>query len=73
MLLAGFGIVVFLAARRGAAMTRQIFSNTSAAACIALALSAAAYAIIAVRLDVLTYIAAAMLVVAVFLEAISTA
>lgn len=69
VLLVGFVVVLFIARRRGAAVTRQVFSNTSGAVCSALALLGAAYAIIAARLDVLMYLAAAMLAIAVFLEA----
>ena len=69
VLLVGFVVVLFVARRRGAAVTRQVFSDTGGAVCTALALLGAPYAIIAARLDVLAYIAAAMLAIAVLLEA----
>jgi hypothetical protein len=74
LLLAGLGTVTLsawpvghLASRSGP--FKQIFSTASVAACVALAVVGAGYAIAGARFDSLTYLAAAMVVFAVGLEA----
>jgi membrane protease YdiL (CAAX protease family) len=69
VLLAGFVIGAMVTWRRGAATFKQIFSTASVAACVALAVLGAGYAIAGARFDSLTYLAAAMVVFAVGLEA----
>ncbi|MDQ2841743.1 MAG: CPBP family intramembrane metalloprotease [Acidobacteriota bacterium] len=69
-LLVAFVIGMFITWRRGVAMIRQVFSNASAAACAALAVVGAGYAIMAARDEPLVYVAAAgAVVLAVGLEA----
>jgi hypothetical protein len=65
-----FAIIVFFAWRGGARAFRQVFSNTSLAACAMLALLETAYVIAAGRIDSMAYMAIGMLLVAVALEAI---
>jgi hypothetical protein len=54
---------------RGARALKQVFSNTTLAACAALALLETAYVIAAGRISSMTYVAIGMLLVAVALEA----
>ena len=69
VLLAAFVICAMITWRRGVAALKQIFSTASIAACVALAVVGAGYAIAGARFDSLTYLAAAMVVFAVGLEA----
>ena len=65
-----FGVTrVEITWRRVAATFKRIFSNASVAACVALAVVGAGYAIAGARFDSLTYLASAMVVCAVGLEA----
>lgn len=70
VLLAAFVIGSMVAWRRGAAALKQIFSTSSVAACVALAVVGAGYAIAGSRFDILTYLSAAMVVFAIGLEAL---
>jgi membrane protease YdiL (CAAX protease family) len=65
-----FAIIAFFAWRGGARAFRQVFSNTTLAACGALALLETAYVIAAGRIGSMAYVAIGMLLVAVALEAI---
>ena len=69
VLLAACVIGAMVVWRRGAATFKQIFSTASVAACVALAIVGAGYAIAGARFDSLTYLAAVMVVFAVGLEA----
>jgi hypothetical protein len=55
--------------RRGRAVIRQVFSTGSGAACGALAVVGAGYAMVAYRIDALAYVGAGLVVLAVGLEA----
>jgi membrane protease YdiL (CAAX protease family) len=70
VLLAAFVIGAIFSWRRGVATFKQIFSTASAVASVALAVVGAGYAIAAARFDIVTILAAAMVVFAVVLEAI---
>jgi membrane protease YdiL (CAAX protease family) len=69
VLLAAFVIGAIFSWRRGVATFKQIFSTASAVASVALAVVGAGYAIAAARFDIVTILAAAMVVFAVVLEA----
>ena len=69
VLLAAFVIGAIFSWRRGAAAIKQIFSTASVAACVALAVVGAGYAIAGARFDSVTILAVAMVVFAVGLEA----
>jgi membrane protease YdiL (CAAX protease family) len=69
VLLAACVIGAMVAWRRGAAALKQIFSTASLAACAVLAVVGTGYAIAGAQFDILTLLAAAMVVFAVGLEA----
>jgi membrane protease YdiL (CAAX protease family) len=69
VLLVVFAAGAFFAWRGGRRAIRQVFTNTSAAACVLLALILAAYAIESHRINVMTWIAIGMLVAALGIEA----
>jgi hypothetical protein len=69
-LLLVFAVIAFFAWRGGARAFGQVFSNTTLAACAALALLETAYVIAAGRIGNMAYVAIGMLLVAVVLEAI---
>ncbi len=70
VLLAASVIGAMIIWRRGAAAFKQVFSTASVAACVALAVAGAGYAIAGARFDSLTYLAVAMVVFAAGLEAV---
>jgi membrane protease YdiL (CAAX protease family) len=55
--------------RRGAAVVRQVFSDATVVGCIVLGVVGAGYAIASARVEGFVFVAAAMVVLAVFLEA----
>lgn len=69
VLLTACVIITIVIWRRGAAALKQIFSTSSVAACVALAVVEAGYAAAGARFDSLTYLAVVMVVFAVGLEA----
>jgi len=70
VLLVVFAIGAFFVWRGGLRAVKQVFTNTSVAACIVLAVTLALYVIEAHRIDGMTQIAIGMLVIALSLEAI---
>jgi membrane protease YdiL (CAAX protease family) len=69
VLLAAFVIGAIVTWRQGAAALKKVFSTSSAGACVALAVVGAGYAMAGARFDSVTYLAAAMVVFAIGLEA----
>ncbi len=69
VLLAALVIGALVAWRRGAAALKQVFSTSSIAACVVLAVMGTVYAIVGARFDSVMYLAVAMVVLAVCLEA----
>jgi membrane protease YdiL (CAAX protease family) len=69
-LLVVFAIGAFFAWRGGLAAARQVFKNASVAACIFLALALTVYEIASRRIGAMTYLAMALVVAALALEAI---
>jgi membrane protease YdiL (CAAX protease family) len=69
VLLAALVVGALVARRRGAAALKQVFSTSSVSSCVALAVVGTAYAIVGARFDSVMFVAAAMVVLAVFLEA----
>jgi membrane protease YdiL (CAAX protease family) len=69
VLLVVFAAIAFFAWRGGRRAIRQVFMNTSVAACVLLALILAVYAIESHRINVMTQIAIGMLVAALAIEA----
>lgn len=70
VILAAFVIGAMVTWRRGAAALKQTFSTSSVAACVGLAVVGAVYAIAGARFESLMYLAVAMVVFAVGLEAV---
>ena len=69
-LLVVFAVGIFFAWPGGVRAFRQVFTNTTVAACAALAVLETAYVIAAGRIGSMTYVAIGMMLVAVALEAI---
>ena len=69
-LLVVFATGAFFAWPGGVRAIKQVFTNTTAAACVVLAALETAYVIAAGRIDSMTYVAIGMMLVAVTLEAI---
>lgn len=69
ILTAVFVIGTAVSWRRGVAVIKQVFSSASVVACVALGLVGTGYAIAAARIEALEYVAAAMIVLAIALEA----
>jgi membrane protease YdiL (CAAX protease family) len=69
VLLLAFAIAAVVIARQGAAVVKQVFAGASLFGCVALGVAGAAYAIASQRVDGLVFAAAAMVVLAVGLEA----
>jgi membrane protease YdiL (CAAX protease family) len=70
LFLAALVIGAVATSRQGLAVLKQVFSGASVTACVALGIIGAGYAIASQRVEALVYAAAAMVVVAVVLEAL---
>ncbi len=70
VLLAAFAIGALAAWRRGAAALKQVFARSSVAACVALAVVEGCFAMAGARFESMAYLAAAMVALAVGLEAV---